>query len=161
MKILGLLMVLVSACGIGFYIGEKYISQLKGVKKAEKLVGNIILGLQSERLTLSEIFENIAVSGDLSTQSFIENLSFNNLSTVSKTAEESGFCCDKEAILILNEAFSVLGKYSAEEQIKELLFSREKLKRLYEKNEEDIKNKAKLSRCSGALAGVFIFIVLI
>ncbi len=161
MKLLGIIMVLISASGVGFYIGSKYISVLKGIKRAENFIGSIILELKNERLTLSQMFENAAALGDMSTQSFIKNLSFQNLNNISKIALESGFCPDESALAVLNEAFSVLGKYSAADQITELEFCKNKLHSIYEKNEENLLAKAKLSRSFGILSGIFFAIILL
>lgn len=161
MKLLGITMIFVAASATGFFAGERYLSVLKEIKRAESLIGSIILGLQSERMTLSEIFENAVFSGDEKTKLFTESLSFQSLDDASKIAEKCGFCKDKATNLILGEAFSVLGKYSAGEQINELEFCRNKLRALYEKSEEPFSMKAKLSRYSGILAGTFFVIILL
>ncbi len=161
MKLVGLVAVLIAAGAAGFYAGDKYLSVLKGIKRTDRLISQIILGLQSEHQTLGEIFENASENGDLSTKNFLQNISVSNLAEGAKIAKKCDFCRDKTAIAILSEAFGILGKYSAEQQIEELNFCRNKLRALYENSEEQILAKAKLSRCFGILAGAFIFIMLI
>ena len=160
MKLVGIVMIASALSAGGFFAGEKYFSVLKGIDRADKLLGNIILGLQSERMTIEEIFENAVKTGDETTKNFIENLSPQETGNAAKIAYECGFCKNDTANSILSEAFFVLGRYSAEEQVKEIEFCRRKLKNLYEKSEEPFLMKAKLARYSGVLAGIFAAIVL-
>lgn len=160
MKILGIAFVFSATSFAGFFAGERYLSMLKGIKRAESFIANVILGLQSERQTLTEIFESTANSCDEQTKKFIDMLDLKSLGDASKKASEYGFCSEKTANSILSEAFFVLGKYSAAEQIKELEFCRSKLASLYEKSEENFRSKAKLSGYSGVLAGIFLAIIM-
>ena len=160
MKLIGIALIFSSATAVGFFISDKYLSMLKGIKRADILLKNIILGLQNERQTLSQIFENASACGDEKTKQFIAIIKIRDLENIGKSASECGFCSNSTANSILSEAFFVLGKYSAEEQIKELSFCRSKLQALFEKSEETLYMKAKLSRYSGVLAGAFFAIIL-
>ena len=62
---------------------------------------------------------------------------------------------------ILKEAFSVIGRYSAEDQISEIEFCRKKLNEIYLKNENEFRSKSKLSKSFGVLAGAFLIIIFI
>ncbi|MBQ7874841.1 MAG: hypothetical protein IJ306_06780 [Oscillospiraceae bacterium] len=159
MKLFGITMIFAAAAAAGFLAEEKYLSMLKGIKRAENLMVNFILGLKSERLTLSEIFENAVSSGDEKTKRFIMNIPLQKLEDAPEISEKCGFCNDRTANSILGEAFCMLGKYSADEQISELEFCRNRFRSLYEKNEEPYKMKAKLSRYAGILSGIFFAII--
>ena len=57
MKILGILFLFFSISFMGFYIAEKYLSEIRDLKRTEFLIKNILLGLESENMTVYEIFE--------------------------------------------------------------------------------------------------------
>ena len=62
MKLIGIILIFLSVSFVGYEIGNKYISELKGIKRAEILLKNIILCLENENMTLKEIGESIEVS---------------------------------------------------------------------------------------------------
>ncbi|MBE6899218.1 MAG: hypothetical protein E7479_00920 [Ruminococcaceae bacterium] len=159
MKFFGIVLIFISVSLIGFEIGNKYLSELGGIKRAEIFLKNIILCLESENLTLTEIFENCKKSGDKKTEDFIFLLFKNGMSDIEQNAAESGFCTNKSALSVLQETFFVLGKYSSENQIREISFCRNRLNDLYAQNEVLLKSKSKLIRISGILAGAFISIL--
>ncbi len=159
MKLIGIILIFLSVSFVGFEIGSKYISELKGIKRAEILLKNIILCIESENMTLKEIFENDIVLYDKNTEEFIFELNRYERKKVAQKAIESGFCNNKSAVLVLEEAFSVLGKFSSEDQIREIGFCRNRLNDIYKQNEPIIKSRIKLARISGILAGSFISIL--
>ena len=161
MKLIGLAIIFIAAAYGGFYIGDKYRFVLNGIKRAENLLGTIVFGIQNERVPLSELFNNIASNGDKQTNEFMRNIELRHLDKAQIIAEQCGFCNDKTAIAILSEAFSILGKYSAAEQIKELEYCRNKLRAHYEKIREPFLIKIKLSRYSGIFTGILLSIILI
>lgn len=161
MKLFGICFILFSFSAIGFFFGNGYISMLKDMKRAELLVKNIILFLKNENMTVSEIFENCINFGDRETKLFLSELQKNRCSDISFLAEKSGFSKNKTVNFLLEEIFFVLGKYSTEEQIRELEFCRSKIINLFEKEESDFKAKAKLFKSMGILSGIFISILII
>lgn len=161
MKLIGISMI-ISACSLlGFAVAKEYNSVLNGINRAEKLIKTIIFCLHNEHMSIPEILSYIYSVGDNKTKNFIENIEFSSLGNIEETAIKCGFCKDETANSILREVFSVIGKYSAKEQIAELEFCRNKLNRLYENNAEIIKNKAEFSRRFGILAGIFIAVIFI
>ena len=154
MRVLGIAFLFGASIFTGFYIAENRLSILKDYIRIENLLKNIILGIQSENLSITEIFKNIKKHCDNKTACFIENIDFKNFTDFELSD-------DKNANEILKDAFSVLGKYSAKEQIKELEFCRIRINELYLKNEKDIFLKAKLSKYSGVFCGMFFVIILI
>ncbi|MBQ3501723.1 MAG: stage III sporulation protein AB [Oscillospiraceae bacterium] len=160
MKIAGLLFLFCSVSALGFEIGSRYISMLKDAKRAELFIKNIILCLENENMTLGEIFENCGKTCDEKTGKFIFSLSERNTKDIGKTALECGFCRNIDVIPALEEAFFVLGKYSAAEQIRELTFCRSRISNIILEHEKPLLLKAKLSGYSGVLAGAFLSILL-
>ena len=158
---LGIILVIVSFSTLGFYLADKKLSVLKSIKRMDKLLEIIILSLESERMTLEEIFENNSFYNDKSTSDFLSKLSPSDFSNVSNIALECGFCTNKTALSILDEVFFVLGKYSSDEQIKEISFCRNKLNSFFEKINDEILSKAKLLKYSGFFAGITTAIILI
>ena len=161
MKILGSLLLFCSAMFSGFWISNSFLSDLKDISRVENFIKNIILCLKKENMTLIKIFETCSELSDSKTKNFIESISPKDFNKIYIPAKESGFCKNKSAVLILQEAFSVLGKYSLSEQICELEFCRKKTNELYSKSENDLLSKAKISKYSGILAGTFLVIILI
>ena len=161
MKILGIILLFLSVSFFGFYIAEKYISEIKDLKRVDLFIKNILFGLESENMTVNEIFEFEKNSGDKKTKDFLDSISPKDFEKINEKAFETNFCKNKTANLILNEVFSVLGKYSAKEQIKEISFCRNKILSYYDKNEKLFLEKAKLSRYSGILAAIFSIILFI
>lgn len=161
MKTLGMIFLFLSISFFGFYIAEKYISVIKDLKRVELFIKNVLLCLESENMTVDEIFEFIKKSGDKNTNNFLDSISRKDFSQISKKSTDTNFCKNKTANSILEEIFSVLGKYSAKEQIKEISFCRNKIHAYYEKNERSFFEKAKLSRYSGILAAIFSVILFI
>jgi len=161
MKLLGIILIFFSfACG-GIISGNRYILFLEEIKRAEMLLKNIIFCLKKERMTVLEILDKCSVLCDEKTKDFLFGITPKNFPEIGKLAEKRNFCSEKNANYILQEAFSVLGKYSAEDQISELEFCRKKLENLYLKNEENFISKARLLKNSGFLAGAFFVIILV
>lgn len=159
MKVLGILMVFLSFTFAGFCISENYISKLKDIKRIDYLLKNIVLRIKNDSMTINEIFEEISKSSDEKTKKFISVINPESFDNLVADSENSLFCRNKSANIILKEAFSVLGRYSASEQEKEIELCRNRLRNLYEKSEENILSKAKLSKTSGILFGVFAAII--
>lgn len=161
MKIFGLLLLFGSASFSGFLIANNFVSYLKDIKRVECFIKNIILCLKKENMTVIKIFETCSGLSDSKTKDFIESISPKDFDKIQIPAKESDFCKNKSALLILQEAFGVLGKYSLSEQICELEFCRKKANELYSKSEIDLLSKAKIFKYSGILAGTFLVIILI
>lgn len=161
MKIIGILFLFISILFFGFYLSEKYISILNDIKRADRLLKNIILGLESENLTVKEIFEFSKKSGDEKTLCFLNSISPKDFCKITKKSVETGFCKDKAVNSYLEEAFFVLGKYTAYEQIREINICRNKINDYYKKEEKTIYEKAKLSGYSGIFAGILAVILFI
>ena len=161
MKLCGILFLFISISSLGFFISEKYISKLKDIQRVDLFIKNVLLGLENENMTINEIFEFIEKSCDDKTKNFLYSSSPENFKKISEIAYTSDFCKDKTVILILDEVFYVLGKYSAAEQIKEINFCRNKVISYSQKKENSFLEKAKLSRCSGVLAGILAAIMFI
>ena len=64
MKILGIIFLFLSVSFFGFYIAEKYISEIKDLKRVDLFIKNILFGLESENMTVNEIFEFTKNYGD-------------------------------------------------------------------------------------------------
>ena len=161
MKTAGLILIFSALASTGFYFSEKYLSLLNDIKRTENFVKNLLLGIKSEHMTIYEIFNEINRMGDKKTKKFLTELSPEKFEKISEYSEKCGFSKNETANSILEEAFFVLGKYSASEQETELEFCRNKLKTLYEKSESDFRSKAKLSKSFGILSGIFAVIVFI
>lgn len=159
MKLAGIVFLFFSVSLFGFEIGNRYISLLKDIERAEVFLKNIMLCLENENMTVGEIFENCGNFCDKKTNDFVSALQSRESETVSETALKCGFCKNKAVFPVLEETFSVLGKYSAAEQIREIGFCRNKLKNIFKEHENLLRSKAKLSRYSGVLAGAFLSIL--
>ena len=161
MKAAGILFVFLSFTFAGFYYYIKNISVLKSIKRAEDFLSTVLLCLKDEQMTVSEILLTAKENSDFETDIFLKSIEPYNLKNAAKMAEKCGFSKSKAITEILNKVFSVLGKYSNEEQIKEISFCREKLNNLYKKTEEETKQRAKLSAYSGLLGGFLAVILLL
>ena len=161
MKTIGIILIFLSVFSFGIFFYIKNISVLKSIKRAEEFLGVILLGIKSERMTVSEILLNAEENSDYITKRFLKSIEPKSLNNAVKTAEECGFSRSKKVSEILDSAFSVLGKYSYDDQIKEIGFCREKLLKLYENAEENLKTKAKLAAYSGFFGGILAIIMFI
>ena len=161
MKVLGLIIIFLSFSFLGFSKANNCVSALADMKRAEFLLKNIIFCLKRENMPINRIFENCALECDKKTKDFLCSVSLKNLSDIEILADKIGFCRNKKVNSVLRDAFSVLGKYSAEHQISEIEFCRKKISNIYEKSEADFLSKAKLFRYSGILAGLFFVILMI
>ena len=161
MKILGLIIIFSIFTFLGFSKAKDSVSALEDMKRAEFLLKNIIFCLKRENMPINRIFENCIIECDGKTKEFLCSVSLKNLNSIDNIANKTGFCVNKKVNGVLSEAFSVLGKYSAEHQISEIEFCRKKINGIYEKSENDFLSKAKLFRYFGVLAGLFFVILLI
>ena len=161
MKTIGIILIFLSVFSFGIFFYIKNISVLKSIKRAEEFLGVILFGIKSERMTVSEILLNAEENADYITKRFLKSIEPKSLKNAVKTAEECGFSRSKKVSEILDSAFSVLGKYSYDDQIKEIGFCREKLIKLYENAEENLKTKAKLAAYSGFFGGILAIIMFI
>ena len=161
MKILGLIIIFTVLTILGFSKAKDCISSLEDMKRAEFLLKNIVFCLKKENMPVNRIFDSCILECDGKTKDFLLSVSLKNLNNIGIISEKTGFCSDKKVNSVLEEVFSVLGKYSAEHQITEIEFCRKKISGIYEKSEKDFLSKAKLFRYSGVLAGLFFVILLI
>ena len=161
MKFFGLILLFSAFSLVGFLKANSYLSSLKDIKRAEFLIKNIGLCIKKENMSVGKIFEICSLECDEKTKIFLDSISPKDFGNVIFFSQKSNFCKDKTANRILQEAFLVLGKYSAAEQLSELEFCRKKLLNLYEKSEDSLKNKAKLFRSLGVLCGMLFVIILI
>lgn len=161
MKLAGLIFLFCSASLCGFFTGNRYINMLKDISRAENLLKNIVLCLKKEKMTVYEILENCSLLCDSKTKMFLSKLSPKTFYDADFLSNENKFCSEKNVNYILKEAFSVIGRYSAEDQISEIEFCRKKLNEIYLKNENEFRSKSKLSRSFGVLAGAFLIIIFI
>ena len=161
MKILGLAIIFSVFTFLGFSKAKDCVSALEDIKRVEFLLKNIVFCLKRENMPVNRIFGNCILDCDEKTKKFLYSVSLKNLNAIDIIAIKTEFCKNKKANCVLSEAFSVLGKYSAEHQIAEIEFCRKKINGIYEKNENDFLSKAKLFRYFGVLAGLFFVILLI
>lgn len=161
LKALGIILVFLAFVFTGLFFSYKQLLVLKSLKRAELFLYNIILCLQNGHMTVEKILETAGENGDEISKNFVKNISLNKLSEAPKAAKICGFSVITTVYEILEEVFFVLGRYSAEEQIKEITFCREKLQNFYSKNEENIKNKAKLFAYCGFFGGIAAAIIMI
>jgi len=165
MKTIGIILILISLSATGAVIGENYLSMLKGIKRAESFLSTLLIGLENGRLSIYEMLDSAVSGGDKETIAFVGILSKNivpGAETLNKKElYDSGFCKDKIAASAVLEAISILGKCSAEEQIEKIKYCRENIRKRYETSFEIYRQKAKLSRCSGVLAGLLAAVIFI
>lgn len=161
MKAAGIIIIITSFSVFGFYISQKQLSVLKGIKRAERFLKSVLICLNSEHMPIKEILEYIAKISDDETKRFVLCLEDYDLINSLKTADICDFCPSNEAVDIISEAFSILGKYSVDEQNIELENCIEKLKNVYSNTEETTKNKAAFSKISGILCGFLAAVLLI
>ena len=161
MKMLGIFLIVFSCSILGFNFRKYFLCYLEDIIRAEKFISNIIIGIKSEKISLKEIFKNNLFNNDKKMLEFTKRLKPSELYKGKEIAMECGFCKNKQALSILSECFSIIGKYSAEEQISELEILRNKLLLLYKNSESEYKSKAKISGFFGILGGIFIALVLL
>ena len=163
MKILGLVLIILSAFGLGLYINSYYLSELKKMQNAEEILTTLILGLENGNQSLKELFINLKKDEQLAeTFSLIEkNIRLGKEPFAKKSAAELGFGHDREVAENLWKAFFVLGKYSASEQVEKICFYRENIRNRYRIQNDPLHKKAKLSRSMGLLGGLFLAVILI
>lgn len=150
MKFFGMIFIFSAFVMTGFYAGEKNTSALKDMESAHCFIKNILICLKNEHMTISKIFDFASNYGDDRTKNFIKQY---------KIDKSKNFCSSKEVNDIINEVFFVLGKYSIDDQLREIEFCREKLKNLYDSNIKKQTEKAKLCRRFGILFG-FLSVIL-
>ena len=74
MKIIGIVFIFVSLSAAGAIIGENYLSVLKSIKRAENFLNILLIGLEGGRLSVNEMLESAAKSGDEETVKFVNIL---------------------------------------------------------------------------------------
>lgn len=161
MKIAGIILIIISFSYIGYVLGEKQLSVLKEIERTDKILKNIILGLKDKKKTVFEIFDEIKAFSDKETIDFLNSIYKNNGTSIEQKAKETGFCYSSSITSVLEDIFSVLGKYTSDEQISELEFCREKLKNKYSEIKGPAFEKAKLYKYSGILSGIFTAVLFI
>lgn len=160
MKLLGGIMIFSAIAFSGFYSGEIYRKRLLSIAKAENLIKKIVLLLKKENMALPEMFSILSAEDEI-TGDFLKKAEENRFCRIGEAAEESGFCKIDSVNSVLAEAFSVLGKYSADEQISEIEISRKKINDIYEKSKEPLLKKAGLIKKCGVLLGAFVLILIL
>ena len=161
MKYIGLFIIFCSVSFFGLYRAQKEKNVLKSIKSTESIISTIILCIKNEHATIDDIFSYIKHNSNSSTGIFIDNLTPEKLSNAKEIAKECNFSDDETVLSIISDVFGILGRYSADEQIKELEIAREKLKTYYNSVESDIKTKASLFAKSSLLCGILAVILLI
>lgn len=164
MKIVGILFILVASCGMGWEFGQQHLSELKKIKNADAVLTTILTGLENGRQTVHEIFYQIESSADDEQAKIFEQVekSFKNGETFFHTdGERLLFGKDPTVLENIRCTFSVLGKYSAEEQIAKIQFCRENIRNRYRILDEPFRQKAKLFQSLGVLGGLFLSVILL
>ena len=161
MKLTGIIMIMFSCSCMGLLYAQKYNAVLKGITRTENFIKNIILCLQNERMGIPDMLDYRSSFSDDKTGNFISFLYDFKFDNADEIALKCGFCADKTANEILKEAFFVLGKFSAGEQINELEICRNKLSVYREKISEELKDKAKFAVRMGLICGAFFTVILI
>lgn len=161
MKYIGLFIIFCSVSFFGLYRAQKEKNVLKSITAMESIISKMILCIKNEHATIDDIFSYVKCNSDLSTKNLIDNLSPEKLSNARDIAKECCFSNDETVLSIIFDVFGILGRYSADEQIKEMEFAREKLINYHNSIESDIKIKAKLILKSSLLCGILAVILLI
>lgn len=164
MKIVGILFILVASCGMGWEFGQQHLSELKKIKNADAVLTTILTGLENGRQTVHEIFYQIESSADDEQAKIFEQVekSFKSGKTFFHTdGERILFGKDPTVLENIRCTFSVLGKYSAEEQIAKIQFCRENIRNRYRILDEPFRQKAKLFQSLGVLGGLFLSVILL
>lgn len=161
MKYVGLFIIFCSVSFIGLYRAQNENNVLKSITAMESIISKMILCIKNEHATIDDIFSYVKCNSDLSTKNLIDNLSPEKLSNARDIAKECCFSNDETVLSIISDVFGILGRYRADEQIKEMEFAREKLRNYYNSIESDIKIKAKLMLKSSLLCGILAVILLI
>ena len=164
MKLAGIILVFCACVFGGTAVAGKYLSVLKGVERAERLVGAMIDGVRLEHRTMSEILEGV-LNTDEETKALVSSVLKNSegkrIVLKKDTAEKSGFCTDEEANKLLEEAFEIFGKTTAEEQIKSLEQIQSSLRKRHELLLKPTYERAKLARSMGVIAGFLAVVILV
>ena len=149
-------------CGIA--ASKKYLSLTEGIEKAEKLINTIIDGILNDRSTMEEILQR-AKGMDEKTDVFIDAVLKNSegkrIMLKKEIASETGFCSDDYTNKLLQEAFDIFGKTTAEEQISRLKHIRGGIITRREELLQPSLQKAKLSRSFGIIAGLLAAVILL
>ena len=136
----------------------------EGIEKAEKLINTIIDGILNDRSTMEEILQR-AKGMDEKTDVFIDAVLKNSegkrIMLKKEIASETGFCSDDYTNKLLQEAFDIFGKTTAEEQISRLKHIRGGIITRREELLQPSLQKAKLSRSFGIIAGLLAAVILL
>ena len=154
MKLFGIVLVFLSFVFGGIAVSKNYLSLTEGIEKAEKLINTIIDGILNDRSTMEEILQR-AKGMDEKTDVFIDAV------LKKEIAEETGFCSDDYTNKLLQEAFDIFGKTTAEEQISRLKHIRGGIITRREELLQPSLQKAKLSRSFGIIAGLLAAVILL
>ena len=164
MKLLGIVLVFLSFVFCGIAASKKYLSLTEGIEKAEKLINTIIDGILNDRSTMEEILQR-AKGMDEKTDVFIDAVLKNSegkrIMLKKEIASETGFCSDDYTNKLLQEAFDIFGKTTAEEQISRLKHIRGGIIIRREELLQPSLQKAKLSRSFGIIAGLLAAVILL
>ena len=154
MKLAGIILVFCACIFGGTAVAGKYLSVLKGIERAERLVGAMIDGVRLEHRTMVEILEGV-LNTDEETEALVSSV------LKKDTAEKSGFCTDEEANKLLEEAFEIFGRTTADEQIKSLEHIQSGLRKRHELLSKPTYERAKLARSMGVIAGFLAAVILV
>lgn len=163
MKIAGIIFVFLFFAFWGFYRAYLYFISLAEIENCKKFLDSILLYLESNRLSLKEIFENIKECGNEAQKNLSERIEKNLYmgKSISKDDITISFCNDNVSSEILLEVLMFLGKCSANEQIQKIKTGIKNIERRYSEIFTDYKQKAKLSISMGIIIGFFVVIILI
>ena len=164
MKLLGIVLVFLSFVFCGIAASKKYLSLTEGIEKAEKLINTIIDGILNDRSTMEEILQRVKVMDektDVFIDAVLKNSEGKRIMLKKEIASETGFCSDDYTNKLLQEAFDIFGKTTAEEQISRLKHIRGGIITRREELLQPSLQKAKLSRSFGIIAGLLAAVILL
>lgn len=163
MKIIGIVFLFFVFAFLGFYRAYLYFLNLQEIQNCKKMLDYILLYIESGRLSVKEIFENIDKCGSKSLKKLSEKIMYCLYENRDITSEEikDTFCKDSVTSEILSGVLMFLGKCSATEQIQKIEIGIKNINQRYNEIFIEYKQKAKLASSMGIIMGFFVIIILI
>lgn len=163
MKVIGVIFIFFVFTFLGFYKSYLYFLNLSEIECCRKFLDLILFYLESNCLSVTEIFNNIKKSGNKEQKDFTEKIKdrLYNGKNVSVDDIKKTLCKDNVSSEILSEVLMYLGRCSLTEQIQKIKTGIKNIDRRYNEMLSECKQKAKLAASMGIISGLFVIVIMI
>ncbi len=163
MKVIGVIFIFFVFTFLGFYKSYLYFLNLSEIECCRKFLDLILFYLESNCLSVTEIFNNIEKSDNKVQKKFTEKMKDRLYSGKNVSADDikKTLCKDNVSSEILADVLMYLGRCSLAEQIQKIKTGIKNIDRRYNEMFLECKQKAKLASSMGVISGLFVIVITI